>query len=526
LQQLKKEITTIYFERFSIMQKRYFIILGILLLLFGNSTLAQTDPLLRLELEVPSTDIEYYMIPCDTSGFIVFYQTVHVEKNKRIWMIKFYNQLLIEQWVREIPIIDDLEYSKGVYNHDHLYISFYKNEKIKNGEINFQVLKLKCSDGNFEVFGKEAPPQSYIRCFKIIDENVISGFNTNKKTVEILKLNTLKRTHELFFSTQESSAILEDIYVDQGTASVLFVINYFESKSNQLLRIFKYQSAGNSLWNKSIIADSEKKLNTCKISIVDDQPILMGTYDIKKTNISEKNYFKNESTGFYSVKIKNGINKIRYFNFLDFENFKGFMVGSEYQKLKDKNKKSGNESVEYDLLLHEIYKEDSNLFFIGEAFYEEYHSETDFYYDYYGRAVPITYTVFDGYRYFNTFVVSFNFEGEMLWDNGFELFDLISPFLQKKINYFNMNADIVLAYNQDSKIASKIFSGEDVLDGISHYSIESDYKGDKIMESTANNLIQWYDNYFLAYGIQTIHNRNALTKNKRIVFYVNKLGFK
>ena len=43
-----------------------------------------------------------------------------------------------------------------------------------------------------------------------------------------------------------------------------------------------------------------------------------------------------------------------------------------------------------------------------EAFYPEFRTVSDISYDYWGRPVTQTYTVFDGYRFFNSILAAFN----------------------------------------------------------------------------------------------------------------------
>lgn len=501
-------------------------LLIITLLYAGTAIRSQADPLLRIELDIPNPDVEYFMLPADTCGFLVTYQTIHEEKDMRIWKLKFYDQLLNEKWESELPVISELKFTRFDYDDGYLFIAYYNDDKSKGDEINLQILKLNCHDGNFEMFGKAAPSKSYLKSFNAIDQFVFTGFNTSKDQVEILKLDTENRMHDTFFRVEEHNAMLEDVLIINHSG-ILAAVNYYISKTEQFMNILHFDMDGYVKHEYMLKADEEKKLNTAKLSFMEGHPIMIGSYDIVKSGVGERKYFNNESTGFYFASLlTDQPNQVKYYNFLNFQNFTGVMVGTEYQKLKQKNlQKPGEESLEYDLLLHDIYLDDSTLYFIGEAFFEEYHTETDFYYDYYGRPVPVTYTVFDGYRYFNAFITGFDLEGNMLWDNGFELLNLISYQLQNRINFYQTGDDIVLAYNQDSKIISKIFSDGEIMDGMSQYEIETDYLGDKIIESYDNSLVYWYDNYFLASGIQTVHNRNTLKKNKRIVFYVNKLGF-
>ena len=196
--------------------------------------------------------------------------------------------------------------------------------------------------------------------------------------------------------------------------------------------------------NSIIITPQEnKKLNSGKlITINQTERLIIGTYDyVKGSSIDKKNYFNNASTGFFSIKINNDTQQgSQYFSFLELENMTGYLKSKEYQQAQKKASKSdeGSDkySPEFDLLLHDIVQKDSLYYFIGEAFYEEYHTVTSTYYDYYGRPMPVSYEVFDGYKYFNAFISCFDRNGNKLWDNGMEIFNILTFDLTNRVNVY------------------------------------------------------------------------------------------
>jgi hypothetical protein len=207
----------------------------------------------------------------------------------------------------------------------------------------------------------------------------------------------------------------------------------------------------------------------------------------------------------------------------------GYLKSKEYRQARKKagKKEDGKDkySIDFDLLLHDIIQKDSRFYFIAEAIYEEYHTVTNTYYDYYGRPVPVSYSVFDGYRYFNAFITCFDQDGKKLWDNGMEIFNILSFDLKNRVNTYFINDEIVMAYNREGKIAVKIIKGHEVIESVEYYQLESTYVNDKIMKDTKSNMIFWYDNYFIAYGFQTIKNNSLIRNSKRGVFYINKVAF-
>jgi hypothetical protein len=207
----------------------------------------------------------------------------------------------------------------------------------------------------------------------------------------------------------------------------------------------------------------------------------------------------------------------------------GYLKSDEYLEAKRKADKSndttGKYSVSYSILLHDVIERDSLFYFVGDAYYEDYHMVTNTYYDYYGRAVPVSYSVFDGYRYFNTFISCYDIDGDKLWDNGMEIFNILTFDLKPRGNIYFTGDETILAYNHNGKISAKIIRGPEVVEGVESYPIETTFANDKIQEDSKSNMVHWYDNYFIAYGFQTIRNNSLIKNNKRTVFYINKVAF-
>jgi hypothetical protein len=139
--------------------------------------------------------------------------------------------------------------------------------------------------------------------------------------------------------------------------------------------------------------------------------------------------------------------------------------------------------------------------------------------------MPVSYEVFDGYKYFNAFISCFDRNGNKLWDNGMEIFNILTFDLTNRVIVYFIENETVLAYNREGKIGAKIFNGTNVVEGVEYYPIESMFVNDKIMADSKSSMEYWYDNYFLAYGFQTIKNNSQSDTDKRVVFYMNKVSF-
>ena len=479
-------------------------------------------------METRSDAASYRISTCNGHGFFIFYESTKNEENKKFWVYTYYNVLMEEQWKVEIPFLDKLDFRKEYFDYPDLYMVFHTDEKQKES-YNLQLLKLNIANGKYEVFASKIPDRSIIRDFRVYNETAYIGYNSDRNS-GILSLHTLTRAESSHITNDSLVSELESIFIDTLNRSVRAIFNNYFSRESFYFSVenftFELEPTG------SIILETPegRKYNTARMTGVGGEKFLIiGAYDnIKARDTDIRDYFSNESTGFFTVTMDDrGTGQPGFYNFLEFENITGYLKASEYLSARKKADKKGTEkmSLDYDLLIHNILEHNNTYYFIAEGFYEEYRTVTSTYYDYYGRPMPLSYSVFDGYRYFNGFVSCFDESGKMLWDNGMEIFNILTFNLKRMISVYFEGDETVLAYNRDGKIASKIISEDEVVEGVEYYPLEGSYTNDRVMEDSNSSMDYWYDNYFLCYGFQTIRNSSFVDREKRTVFYVNKVAF-
>lgn len=514
------------------MKLNAFYISIISLLLAFQTSVGQADPLLRIEIETKSDDANYNVLTCGENGAMMFYKTNISEENYNFWIFVLYNKFMQESWKKDIPIYDNMRFAAHALKDNFMYLFYFDKEKKKSDTYNYQLLKIDISLGRYELFSGVLPKDSEFVSFEIVDPLLLIGLNLKDEKAGLYSFNFETKETKTVYEVLDNSARIEGIFPGGPNNSYLALFNIYTSKTDYFLLLNEFGLNGENLNSTRIIAEPGKKMNTGKISTVSGNiRLLFGTYDfVKGSSIDKKDYFIKESSGFYTVNLSSEEGLItRYHNFLEFENMTGYLRSREYQlakkKLEKNEDKEGKYSVNYDLLLHDIIERDSLFYFVGEAYYEDYHTVTSTYYDYYGRAVPVSYSVFDGHRYFNAFISCYDHQGTKLWDNGMEIFNILSFDLNKRVNIHFDKDDIVLAYNRAGKISAKIINGPEVVEGVDNFDIETTYANDKIMSDTKSEMIHWYGHYFIAYGFQTIRNNSLQGNNKRTVFYINKVAF-
>ena len=181
--------------------------------------------------------------------------------------------------------------------------------------------------------------------------------------------------------------------------------------------------------------------------------------------------------------------------------------------------------MNYQLLLHDIIIHNQQYVQVAEAYYPEYNTVSYMTYDYYGRPIMQSYTVFDGYKFFNFVVAGFDGDGNLIWDNGSDIWNVKTNFLEEQLTaHFDMN-DLVLAYNSEGKIASHVYENGLEIGDLEYAPLELRHKADRLMEDNGSIIIPWHSKYFLCYGYQKIRNNSVANLNKRTVFYMNKVAF-
>ena len=145
-------------------------------------------------------------------------------------------------------------------------------------------------------------------------------------------------------------------------------------------------------------------------------------------------------------------------------------------------------------------------------------------YDFYGRLVPYTYSVFEGYQVFAGLAAAFSREGHLEWSTSLELRQLVLPAARSMVSVSADNGTLVMASIQQSVLTSKITdSNGQQLGQPEQARIEPVFAADRILEERYSNLKHWYSNYYLATGYQRINNNKLRTNNPRTVFYLQKL---
>ena len=247
------------------------------------------------------------------------------------------------------------------------------------------------------------------------------------------------------------------------------------------------------------------------------------------------------SRGIFIAKIDAyGEYQIKLYNYGELKRFFSYMKAKREKRVKDrierKRVKGRKIKFNYRLMVNEFMPYGDQFIMLGEAFYPHYSYPSNRYNPgavYINRNVlSPSYRgdlVFDGYQYTHAVVIGFDKDGNLKWDNSFEINDIRTMQLEQFVKIHPDKDKVSLLYLFDNVIRSKVIKDYDVVEGKSYDPIQTgsseEYVREKDTQST--KLEYWYGNVFFATGIQHLRNRQVKSENyARKVFFINKIDYK
>lgn len=522
---------------------------------------AQDERPMRIEIEAKSSSDNYNIIPFGKKGVLLFYQSnaTWQEANAR-WIFSLYDINFKEIWTKNYSDSKYMNLRLQDKDDDNLYL-FLQKAVGKNQKDDFSVVTININTGNISSVKGVNPDHSDVNLFRVLNNKAYCGGATvpslgaeigqvffSLTLVPFFSGLTLLKYHPSFFTVDLGSgsissikerpkgqAWVESMETNHAKNSILLTIkNHIPSRKN-FMYLNEYDAKGNKLNSIELVTNNTKrKLNTAKLlSLGDSAEIIIGSYNNKVNGYganAANNAFKEASAGIYFTRVEGGQQKfITFYNFSELKSFSSTLNSNKALRLKQKEirkKARGKEiSFEISMLIHDIIVKNGQFIFIAETYRPEYHNVSYTTYDYYGRPNTSTYSVFDGYRYSDAIIMSFDKEGNLLWDNSFEMNDVLAMNLDERVEVLFSEDDIILTYSNEGEIESKIIRGNEVVEGNTSTPIQTNYKNDKLISDYNSDMVYWYGNYFISYGYQRIKNTSPDARSKRTVFYFNKIGF-
>ena len=501
--------------------KKYLLLLAIACALLPHVAWAQLDQVLRLEIPVAKDnfdDLLFDVTPIRDKGLLASTQPRYPQsKDGNVWKISRYDTTLQKVWEFEYKVEDLFQPSQTYLDTNFYYVLLTLPESKK-----FKVFRLDIATGEHQWLDGNALTYIYVTDFKVLSNTAFIGGVVNYRPV-VLTFNFFDKRTRVLPALYEPRTELNHIQIDpfQRRTNVLI---HSQERTQAKLSIRSFDYSGKLLQNVLLQSPKEKGLLTGRItSLNGQQQLVMGHYAHKNLPYSQ---------GLFMAKL-NGENQeyIKYFQFNDFKNFFSFMKPRRQERIKErilKKRQKGKEMLlHYRVLMHDIIETADQYILVGEALYPQYRSGSMAGYNVnpmlgsrYGDRV------FDGYRYTHAVVCGFDKSGNLLWDNCFEIQDVVNYELGEVVEVVMNEGNIILAYPEEGEIHTKVIRGSEVVKENEKFKIATNFEEDKVLDSDDVNIDQWYGQYFISWGTQEIQGpRYGGLKPERQVFYLNKITY-
>lgn len=416
---------------------------------------------------------------------------------------------------------------KRTYNNFAFFLFRHVNPAIKD-LILFMVDEQK---GSYTRYNIKSYIPFMVTELQVVENTVLIGGYYNRVPL-VLHFNRITFQSKVLPGLFNEEGELNHIKTyEDGTFDVLISAKNFTKQKTIWIR--SYNPEGNLIAYYSIRPEGNKNLLFGRsVKTERHTQLIAGVYGLRYSEYSRGLFVSSVNAS--------GYQRLKYYNFGDLENFFKYMKARRESRIKERieRRKVKGKMIRfnYRFLVHEVIEYQGQFILLGEAFYPKYKSLENSYggffrpYLNYAGLSTRDGRVFDGYWYTHAVIIAFNENGDLLWDNSFEINDVKTFTLEQFVKIEVKEDRIVLLYLYGNMLRTKIIQGNKVLEGKTADPIETWYSNDIVLLSKEKadqaKLEYWYDDFFYAYGVQNIVNGidTPLTPKRR-VFFINKISY-
>lgn len=482
---------------------------------------AQIQQVARLEIPTEPGKEDFNIISAKEYGLLL-YRNVDTMEGKQLELIQI-DSTVKQVWKGYIPIDRSLVMLHSQVKNNLLFMLF-KDKNHVSGDFMILVFQLNTSRF-FTHLVKNLIPFSPTQ-FNITTEAALIGGYFNYRPLVVYYNFSQKQSKVLPGFFNEPGELNQMRANKDGSIDIIVSGKNFEKKNCLWLR--NYDNQG-TLVKTIVLTPDEKKslIFGSSMPSSNDEQVVSGVYG----------RYTGYSRGIF-VAVVNAVGEytIRYYNFSELQRFFSYMKAGRERRIKsriERRKTKGKKSkFNYRFLMHELIPYNNQYILVGEAFYPHYSYSANRYsafspYRSYGMPMYRDGLVFDGYSYTHAIVIGFDQSGKIIWDNSFEINDVLSMQLEQFVKVQPEEDRIVLLYLFQNALRSKIIKGSEVIEGkaIEDLSRKNTKQRSRTRAQDFGNskLDHWYDQYFFAYGNQVVPVTDDL---KQKVFFINKITYK
>lgn len=476
----------------------------------------------RYEIILNPFEDSYKVLVGDDNGVILYRPMESYEGSNELWKFIKLDTALNEEWIKEYYFDRDLIF-KGYDYHANNYSFLF--QITDHGSRDLLLIQMDEYNGDTTHHIIRNLVILELNAFEMTSGAAILGGYYNQNPIVMHYSLTTKKTKVLPGIYGDKSELVQ-VKIEGELIKVLVSALTFDKRNTMALK--SYDVDGNYLDSYVFKPAEDYGLIFGRVADIGvEGSLICGTYGARRSDYSRGLFIAQHKPDEEQV--------MKYFNFADLDNFFTYMKAKKQTRISNRisRKKIKGKKIKfnYRLLVHEIVKTGEEYVMLGEAFYPKYSNSASYsgYSSYSRRYSKNSYvpTSFAGYKYTHAVVIGFDKNGQKLWDNSFEIEDVLTYNLDQYVHADVIDDKLVLFYLYNDEIRTKIISGSEVIEGKSFDSVKLMFEDDVANKNNISNiggLEKWFDHNFLAYGVQKIKNLKDRGVNlNRRVFYINKI---
>ena len=477
--------------------------------------LAQLEQQIRLELPKSSSSVEQFdVFPMGSEGVLLVSRTVQpFGIGQESWVFSRLDTQLKAVWNKEVKL--DFRYTPIMAYRGEFFAYWLFAETDTD---QFLFLQIDLDRGEIDTFKGKLLSGVNVQQFKVIGSKALVAGTYQGRPI-VLVHSFFDGTTKVLPGLYERNTEINNVDIDESLG-LIRVITYAYRKGFCQFLIKSYNYEGKLLQTTSLSDPKHSFISGQIVPLDDENSYLIGNYAKGCVPFSQ---------GLYVAHIEdNEPAQPEFIEFSELQNFFNYLNPKRRERTLErinKRKSLGKENrFRYRLLVHDLVRTDEEIILVAEVYYPNYKNATPVVAAGPNRMYART---LDGFRYTHALVVGFDKYGKYLWDNSFAIKDLVSFDLQQMVQLTKINDYYVLAYPQEGNIHTEVINRSKVVVESEKFELTPLAVNEKVLYSENASLGAWYDNFFLAYGIQRIANEKApVGAAPREVFYINKLAYK
>ncbi len=523
----------------------------------------------RVEIEAKFSSDNINLIPVGDEGMILFYESDERSKDgQKKWNFVKYNTNFKEVATGEYMADKNVTFIKAYYDKVRKLVYILLTNTVSTGMATgstkqMEIVRYNIKKNTFSSITGTVPAPTTITDMYATQSTVYFGGFTNPTKNELFGRlcltyltcgiyycavggNSAIKFHPMLFygdfkekkiglipiAVTDNKGYISNISRGTDSSNVSVSISRQALKNDPFKQTVKIMGQGGKEGREyEINSKAGIGLNAVAVSALKDKSILaVGSYtkfnDSGKKGVTRKSLQHSrisdglQTTGFYISKLVGG--KQQFIRCYPFTNF----FKNNDSKFNPKTAKGAAKLfiTREDVIFHDPIETEEGIVMIGEFFYDHYHTET-----YYDGKTWHTVQVFDGYVFTNALVACFDpANGDMLWNSVFDINFYTPPYglyPHTTVMSDEGNGKMVIVYNDGTNLKSKVLNNGKLSNGNFSVKLETGKETDKVVATSRSSIEYWYDNYFIAYGYESIKTKGKLLGGRRQVFYFNKIEY-